>query len=271
MNNDNQPETNNKRPVAYKNEKFLDSADARALRILSEYLEPLAHFRRERIRDTIVFFGSARIEETDSETNPMARYYRDAKTLARMVTQWSNELQGTTRRFVVCSGGGPGIMEAANRGAQEANGKTVGLNIGLPAEQMPNPFITPELNFQFHYFFMRKFWFAYLAKAMVIFPGGFGTLDELMEVLTLVQTRKLNKKIIIVLYGRQFWEEVIHFDALVRHGTISESDLELFEFADDPETAFKILEDNLTKFYLRPEAPLPESLKAEPDIASSRS
>ncbi len=266
INNNDQPIIDHKRPVAYKNEKFLDSADARALRILSEYLEPLSHFRRERVRDTIVFFGSARIEEANS----MGRYYRDARTLARMVTQWSNELQGATRRFVVCSGGGPGIMEAANRGAQEAQGKTVGLNIGLPAEQMPNPYITPELNFQFHYFFMRKFWFAYLAKAMVFFPGGFGTLDELMEVLTLVQTRKLNKKIIIVLYGRQFWEEVIHLDALVRHGTISESDLELFEYADDPETAFRVLEENLTKIYLRPEMPLPEPLRAEPDIATSR-
>jgi uncharacterized protein (TIGR00730 family) len=272
MNNNNsnsceQPELDHKRPVAYKNERFLDSADARALRILSEYLEPFSHFRRERVRDTIVFFGSARIEEL---SDSMGRYYQDAQSLARTLTHWSNELQEPTRRFVVCSGGGPGIMEAANRGAQEAHGKTIGLNIGLPAEQMPNPYITPELNFQFHYFFMRKFWFAYLAKAMVFFPGGFGTLDELMEVLTLVQTRKLNKKIIIVLYGRKFWEEVINFDALIRHGTISKEDMELFEWADDPESAFKILEEKLTKFYLRPEAPLPDSLKAEPDIATSR-
>jgi len=272
--NEDQPGPNNKRPVAYKNESFLDSPDARALRILSEFLEPLAHFRREMVRDTIVFFGSARIEDPEDESNlasdSLGQYYRDARTLARMVAQWSNELAEPTRRFVVCTGGGPGIMEAANRGASEAHGKTVGLNIGLPTEQMPNPYITPDLNFQFHYFFMRKFWFAYLAKAMVFFPGGFGTMDELMEVLTLVQTRKLNKKIIIILYGRQFWEEVINFHALIRHGTIDESDLQLFDYADDPDTAFAILEENLTKFYLRPEAPLPPSLKAEPDIASSR-
>ena len=257
---------NGERPVAYKNEKFLDSPDARALRIISEYLEPLAHFRRERIRDTVVFFGSARA----TENNGLGKYYQDARTLARLVTEWSNSLEDPTRRFVVCSGGGPGIMEAANRGALEAGGKTVGLNIGLPMEQMPNPFITPELGFQFHYFFMRKFWFAYLAKAMVTFPGGFGTMDELMEILTLTQTRKLNKKIIIVLYGSQFWKEVINFPALVRHGTIAEEDLDLFHFADDPQTAFQILESELTKYYLHPEVPLPEPLKCEPDIAKSR-
>jgi uncharacterized protein (TIGR00730 family) len=260
------PTPDGQNPVAYRNEKFLNSPDARALRIISEYLEPLAHFRRERIRDTVVFFGSARVEEN----GPLARYYRDARTLARKITEWSSRLEDPTRRFVVCSGGGPGIMEAANRGAQDAQGKTIGLNIGLPLEQLPNPYITPQLGFQFHYFFMRKFWFAYLAKAMVTFPGGFGTLDELMEILTLTQTQKLNKKIIIVLYGSEFWKEVINFDALIRHGTISESDLELFHYADDPETAFQILESELTKYYLRPEAPLPEPLRAEPDIASSR-
>ncbi|MBI2817716.1 MAG: TIGR00730 family Rossman fold protein [Acidobacteria bacterium] len=265
-----EPSVDHKRPVAYKNEQFLDGPDARGLRILSEYLEPLAHFRREQIRDTIVFFGSARIEPPDSHPSPMGRFYQEARILARLVTDWSNSLQEPTRRFVVCSGGGPGIMEAANRGAQEAHGKTIGLNIGLPAEQMPNPYITPELNFQFHYFFMRKFWFAYLAKAVVFFPGGFGTLDELMEVLTLVQTRKLNKKIIIILYGREFWDEIINFQALVKHGTISESDLELFEYANDPATALQILKESLTKYYLRPEAPIPPSMKVEPDIASSR-
>ena len=262
-----QPTPDRQRPVAYKNEKFLNSPDARGLRILSEFLEPLSHFRRERIRDTIVFFGSARIEENN---NPLARYYHEARTLGQMITQWSDQLREPTRRFVVCSGGGPGIMEAANRGAQDAQGKTIGLNIGLPAEQLQNPYITPELSFQFHYFFMRKFWFAYLAKAMIFFPGGFGTLDELMEVLTFVQTQKLNKKIFILLYGSQFWQEVINFEALLRHGTISEGDLKLFRYADDPETAFKILEEDLTKYYLYPEIPLPEALRAEPDIASSR-
>jgi uncharacterized protein (TIGR00730 family) len=253
--------------LAYKNERFLDTPDARGLRILSEYLEPLSHFRRERVRDTIVFFGSARIHEADPA---LGRYYEDAKVLARMLTQWSNALQEPTRRFVVCSGGGPGIMEAANRGAKEAGGKSIGLNIGLPFEQLPNPYITPDLNFQFHYFFMRKFWFAYLAKAMVFYPGGFGTMDELMEVLTLVQTQKLNKKIIIILYGREYWSEVINFDALVRHGTISPDDLQLFEHADDPESAFKILAEQLTKYYLKPEIPSAETMKSEPDIASSR-
>src|SRR5207249_10456368 len=158
-------------------------------------------------------------------------------------TMWSDGFTHTARRFVVCSGGGPGIMEAANRGASEANGKTIGLNIGLPFEQLPNEYISPELSFEFHYFFMRKFWFAYLAKALVVFPGGFGTLDELMEILTLAQTQKLAKKILIVLYGSEFWKEVINFDALVKHGMIAPEDLDLFQYADDPESAFKILRD----------------------------
>ncbi len=208
-------------PVAYKDERFLDSPDARILRILSEYLEPFSHFRREKVRDTIVFMGSARLDED----GPLGRYYGEARELARKVTEWSEQLPEPTRRFVVCSGGGPGIMEAANRGALDANGKSVGLNIGLPLEELPNPYITPELSFQFHYFFMRKFWFAYLAKAVVFFPGGFGTLDELMEILTLVQTQKLHKKIFIVLYGESYWREIINFDALVRHGVIGAEDL----------------------------------------------
>jgi uncharacterized protein (TIGR00730 family) len=226
----------NRRPKAYNNEAFLDTADARPLRILSEYLEPLSHFREQRIRDTIVFFGSARL----TEDGPLGRYYQEARELARLVTAWSNSLENATRRFVVCTGGGPGIMEAANRGAQDAGGKTVGLNIGLPFEQWPNPYITPELSFEFHYFFMRKFWFAYLAKALVVFPGGYGTLDELFELLTLAQTEKLAKKIVIVLYGSKFWNEILDFDALVRHGMISPEDLQLFQFADDPESALGI-------------------------------
>jgi uncharacterized protein (TIGR00730 family) len=244
----------------------LNSADARPLRILSEYLEPLSHFRKQKIHDTIVFFGSARIQES----GPMGRYYQEARALARLVTEWSNHLQNTSRRFVVCTGGGPGIMEAANRGALDAGGKTIGLNIGLPSEQWPNPFITPELSFEFHYFFMRKFWFAYLAKALVVFPGGFGTLDELSELLTLAQTEKLAKKIIIVLYGTQFWREILNFDALVRHGMISASDLDLFQWADDPESAFRLLQEGLTKYYLQPETafPLPET--ETPAIARSR-
>ena len=260
------PPLKTRRPVAYKDEKFLDSSDARALRILSEYLEPLAHFRREKIRDTVVFFGSARI----AEQGPLARYYNEARELGRRLTEWSNSLANSSRRFVVCSGGGPGIMEAANRGAQDAGGKTVGLNIGLPFEQWPNPYITPELSFEFHYFFMRKFWFAYLAKGLVVFPGGFGTLDELCEILTLVQTQKLQKKIVIVLYGSEYWKEVINFDALVRHGTISAEDLALFDYADDVDTAMRLLQDGLTKYYLQPEEPLPEQEQKTPAIAKSR-
>ena len=256
----------NRRPVAYKNESFLDGADARPLRILSEYLQPLHHFRREKIRDTIVFFGSARIQEH----GPMSRYYHEARRLARMVTEWSEHLENPARRFAVCTGGGPGIMEAANRGARDANGKTIGLNIGLPLEQWPNSYITPELCFEFHYFFMRKFWFAYLAKALVVFPGGFGTLDELMELLTLAQTEKLAKKMIIVLYGSAFWKQIVNFDALVRHGMISAEDLNLFQYADDPDTAFGILQQELTKYYIRPGAPLPEPEQETPAIARSR-
>ena len=246
-------------PLAYRNREFMDTPDARSLRILSEYLYPLSHFRKEKIRDTIVFFGSARTFE--SATN--GRYYRDARELARRITEWSNSLHEASRRFVICSGGGPGIMEAANRGAQDAGGKTIGLNIGLPMEQRPNPFITPELNFEFHYFFMLKFWFAYLAKALVVFPGGFGTLDELTEILTLVQTQKLVKKIVVVLYGTSFWKEIINFEALVRHGMIAEEDLNLFQFADDVDGAFQILESGLTKHYLEPD-------KETPAIAKSR-
>jgi uncharacterized protein (TIGR00730 family) len=249
----------NQRQVAYLNEKFLVSPDARALRILAEYLEPLAHFRRQKIRDTVVFFGSARL----TEDGPLGRYYAEARELARLLTTWAEQFTNSTYRFVVCSGGGPGIMEAANRGARDAGGKTVGLNIGLPFEQLPNDFITPELSFEFHYFFMRKFWFAYLAKALVVFPGGFGTMDELMELLTLSQTQKLAKKLTILLYGTSFWKEVINFDALVRYEMISPEDLGLFYYADDPGTAFAILQAGLTSA-LEPESP------ETPSIARSR-
>jgi uncharacterized protein (TIGR00730 family) len=258
--------TRNRRPKAYKNEAFLDSADARPLRIISEYLEPLSHFRKQKIRDTVVFFGSARLREN----GPLARYYDEARTLARLVTEWSNALENSSRRFVVCTGGGPGIMEAANRGAQDADGKTIGLNIGLPYEQWPNPYVTPELSFEFHYFFMRKFWFAYLAKALVVFPGGFGTLDELCEMLTLAQTEKLAKKIVIVLYGSSYWKEILNIDALVRHGMIGEEDLKLFHYADDPKTAMSILQEGLTRLYLQPEQQMPEADPETPAISKSR-
>src|SRR6266568_84947 len=285
-------------PLAYQNEPFLNSPDGRILRILAEYAEPLSRFRREQIQDTVVFFGSARFRSRlDAQRNllgieanageggsleqqiqlkralasvNMARYYEDARRLAFLLTQWSIHIPARRRRFVVTTGGGPGIMEAANLGAQEAGGKTIGLNINLPFEQYPNPYITPSLNFEFHYFFMRKFWFAYLAKALVIFPGGFGTLDELFEILTLAQTEKLAKKILVVIYGSEYWNRVINFQAMVDAGTISEEDLDLFKIVDSPEEGFEYLRDGLTKYHLGPLQPkrvgeaVPEIAKTNP-------
>jgi uncharacterized protein (TIGR00730 family) len=227
--------------LAYKDEQFLDSNEARPLRILAEYLEPWEIFCRERVHDTIVFFGSARI----TPEGPLGRYYEEARELARLITAWSIDLTSGAHRYIVCSGGGGGIMEAANRGASEAGGRTIGLNIGLPHEQRPNPYITPELSLEFHYFFMRKLWFAHLARALVVFPGGFGTLDEMFEILTLEQTQKLDRSIPVVLYGSSYWKEIINFEALVRHGTISREDLDLFRFADDPATALQMLQHRL--------------------------
>jgi uncharacterized protein (TIGR00730 family) len=225
-------------PVAYKDAEFLDSDDARSLRILAEYLSPLRTFRRERVHDTIVFFGSARL----AADGPLGRYYEDARQLARLITEWSNGLPSSSHRYIVCSGGGGGIMEAANRGAVEAGGRTIGLNIGLPHEQRPNAYVTPKLCFEFHYFFMRKLWFAHLARALVVFPGGFGTLDELTEILTLQQTGKLTRPIPVLLYGPEYWKEIINFDALVRHGMIGSEDIRLFEYVDDPATALAALQ-----------------------------
>jgi uncharacterized protein (TIGR00730 family) len=245
-----------RKPVAYKNEGFLDSNDARPLRILAEYLEPMHAFHRERVCDTIVFFGSARL----APGSPLGHYYDAARELARLVTTWSKNLPSHAHRYVVCTGGGGGIMEAANRGASEAGGKTIGLNIGLPHEQRPNPYVTRELTFEFHYFFMRKLWFAYLARALVVFPGGFGTLDELLEILTLVQTRKIDRHIPVVLYGSSYWNEIINFDALVRHGMINRDDLALVQFADDPAAALGLLQAGIA---VEPEG-------ATPAIAHSR-
>ncbi len=259
--------------LAYEKPEFLNSPEGRSVRILSEYLDPLREFRLHSIHDTVVFFGSARIpapEEPGFASHPMRRYYTECQELARRMTEWSMSLENPARMFVVCTGGGPGIMEAANRGAFEAGGHSVGLNIGLPMEQLPNPYITPDLSFEFHYFFMRKFWFAYLAKALVVFPGGFGTLDELSELLTLTQTRKLHKKMVILLYGTTFWKRVLDFDALVEYGMISPGDLGLFQFADDVDSAFAILRDGLTNLYLNPEVPLSEAEVKTPAIASSR-
>ena len=263
-------------PVAYDNEPFLNSPDGRILRILSEYQEPLARFRREQIQDTVVFFGSARFQGQKAATEGLAaigeknatpsqlqedlkraqatidtaRYYEDARKLAHMLTKWSINIPARRHRFVVTTGGGPGIMEAANLGAHEAGGKSIGLNIQLPFEQHPNPFVTPSLNFQFHYFFMRKFWFAYLAKGLVIFPGGFGTMDELCEILTLAQTEKLAKKILVIIYGSEYWNKIINFQAFVDSGTVSPPDLDLFKVVDNPEEAFEFLRDGLTKYHL---------------------
>jgi uncharacterized protein (TIGR00730 family) len=227
--------------LAYENAAFVSSDEGRPLRILAEYLEPLNRFRQAAIHDTIVFFGSARL----TAAGPLGRYYHDAQALARMITQWSMSLPTDAHRYVICSGGGGGIMEAANRGAAEAGGKTIGLNISLPHEQQANPYITPELGFEFHYFFMRKLWFAQLARGLVAFPGGFGTLDEVMEILTLTQTRKLERRIPVILYGSEYWNEIINFKALLRHGVISAEDLALFEFADTPAAALQVLQTHL--------------------------
>src|SRR6185312_7794538 len=269
--------------LAYQNEKFLNTPDARTLRMLAEYIEPQSRLRHQNVQDTIVFFGSARIPSgeaassalalADEQARPAAeralelsRYYEDARELAHRLTSWSQTLPSRRRRFVITSGGGPGIMQAANLGAHEAGGPTVGFNIRLPFEQVPNPYITPELNFEFHYFFMRKFWFAYLAKALVAFPGGFGTLDEVMEILTLVQTQKLSKKIVIVLYGRSYWEQIVNFKALADWGTISPRDLDLFHFANSPQEAFEHLRGHMELHYLEQH----NHREKEPEIAKTR-
>src|ERR1035438_7698278 len=285
-------------PLAYQNQPFLNSPDGRILRLLSEYSEPLSRFRREQIQDTVVFFGSARVQSRITADNQlsgarssgvgvtaaqraleikqaeaavdMARYYEDARRLAHLLTTWSAHIPARRHRFVVTTGGGPGIMEAANLGAHEAGGKTIGLNINLPFEQFPNPYITPSLNFEFHYFFMRKFWFAYLAKALVIFPGGFGTLDELFEILTLAQTEKLAKKIVVVIYGSAYWKKVVNFEAMVDAGTISATDLELFKMCDSPEESFEFLKQGLTTYHLAPQQTKRTGEPAVPEIAKTR-
>jgi len=242
MTKPNQPSPADARPpLAYRSEEFLDSEDGRPLRILSEYLQPLHVFRQRRLHDTIVFFGSARVREDD----PLGTYLAEARELARLVTEWSKGLNSPAHRFVVCTGGGGGIMEASNRGAAEAGGRTVGLNIGLPHEQRPNPYITPGLSLEFHYFFMRKLWFAHLARAIVAFPGGFGTLDELFEILTLAQTGKLDRRMVVLLYGSGYWNEIVNFKALVRHGMIQEKDLGLFHLVDSPGEALEALKQGL--------------------------
>jgi hypothetical protein len=285
-------------PLAYENQPFINSPDGRILRILAEYQEPLSRFRREQIQDTVVFFGSARfqggdaakkslaaVEKSDTKTSAaeqqdslkraraavdMARYYEDARRLAFLLTEWSIQIPARRRRFVVTTGGGPGIMEAANLGAHEAGGKSIGLNINLPFEQNPNQYITPSLNFEFHYFFMRKFWFAYLAKALVIFPGGFGTIDELFEILTLAQTDKLAKKILVVIYGSEYWHRIMNFQAFVDAGTVAPQDLNLFKFVDSPEDAFTFLRDGLTEYHLGGPPKKEKEQEVLPEIAKTR-
>jgi uncharacterized protein (TIGR00730 family) len=239
--------------LAYHDPQFIDSDDGRPIRIVSEYLAPLRVFRDAGVSATVVFFGSARARSG----GPLGRYYGEASELARLVTEWS--LRECAGRLIVCSGGGPGIMEAANRGAHLAGGRSIGLNIGLPEEQRPNRFISEGLCFEFHYFFMRKLWFAHLAHALIAFPGGLGTLDEVFEILTLVQTRKLDRQIPVFLYGSAYWREVVNFDALVRHGTIDAADLELFEFVDEPGAALAQLKRRI---------PTPP---AEPQVSFARS
>jgi uncharacterized protein (TIGR00730 family) len=259
-----------RRPVeAYHNEAFLDSASARALRILSEYLEPRDRFEHYQVDDTIVFMGSARVvsrEQAEDELRTaeagqgdidrargrleLSHYYEAARALAARFTVWSKQLNDSQRRFVVCTGGGPGIMEAANRGASEARGMNVGLTISIPVEEFDNPYVTRELGFHFHYFFMRKFWFAYLAKAVIVFPGGFGTLDELFEILTLLQTHKIRKHLPVVLFGSRYWSQVIDFDALIRHGMIDAKDLAIFHQTDSVDDAFDFVTKSLARYAL---------------------
>ncbi len=270
----------NNRPLpAYNNLEFINSPDARLIRVMCEFLEPMRRFRKMAVRDTIVFFGSARTltpevakknykdlqQKIRKQKNPprallqqlesakiqldTSKYYEDAVQLAYLLTRWSKTLSDG-KRFLICSGGGPGIMEAANRGAKKAGGPSLGFNITLPHEQAPNPYISPELSFDFHYFFVRKFWFAYLAKALIIFPGGYGTLDEFFEMITLIQTRKIEKALPIIIYGTEYWKEVINFDTMLRNQMISPEDLKLIQFADTPEFAFDFLKKELTKHYL---------------------
>ncbi len=227
--------------LSYLNNKFLKGEDARPIRILSEYLGPLANLKDHEVQDIIVFFGSAR----QNLDGAFSLYYQHARELAGLVTAWSKSLSDKEDRFIVCTGGGGGLMEAANRGAIEAGGRTIGLNIVLPNEQYPNPYITPELSFKFHYFFMRKLWFAHLARAIIVFPGGFGTLDELFEILTLSQTGKLDRKIFVILFGTDYWKEIVNFDALERYGMIDPEHLKLFHFVDTPAEAFQLLQANL--------------------------
>ena len=272
-----------KKPVkAYQDDNFLNSSDGRSIRMLTEYLQPKSKFKKFKVMDTIVFFGSARLKSRSDalkeynkvkNSNPkktenfakklreaqlhvdMSKYYEDAVELSKRLTEWSLNLETNANRFIVCTGGGPGIMEAANRGAKKAGGYSVGLNISIPFEQYVNKYVTPDLSFEFHYFFMRKFWFAYLSKALIIFPGGFGTMDELFEILTLVQTEKIKKKLAVIIYDRKYWEKIINFDALVDMGMISRSDLNLLTMCDSLDEAYDKIIKHLKKHYSKEKEP----------------
>lgn len=235
-------------PKAYKNFDFLNSPEARTLRILSEYLEPLSRLRKLKVNNTILFLGSSKAEP-NSRDSLLKKYYWEAEELAYRLVKWAIRLKPKGKNFVICTGGGPGIMEAANQGASRAGGKSIGMNIALPMEQCLNSYVSPELAFIFHYFFMRKFWLVYKAKCVVAFPGGYGTLDEVFEILTLTQTNKISRDhVVILLYGEKYWKEIINFDALIKYKSISPEDLKLFTFCSDPAEAFSFLKEKLVKF-----------------------
>ncbi len=235
---------------AYKNLEFLNSREARTLRMLSEYKEPLSRFDKHKVNNWVLFFGSARIDPTNKE-DPLYKYYWEAEELAHELAKWAIKLKPKGKNFVICTGGGAGIMEAANRGAHRAGGKSIGMNISLPYEQKLNPYVSPELSFTFHYFFMRKFWLVYKAKAIIAFPGGFGTCDEVFELLTLIQTEKISKKgITLCLYGEEYWKKIIDFKALLDVGAIDEEDFNLIQYVSDPIEAFDLLKENLVNLLI---------------------
>jgi uncharacterized protein (TIGR00730 family) len=273
---------NIKSDKAYENLEFINSTNGRTIRLLAEYLEPQARFKKHKIMDTIVFFGSARLmSRRDAQlalnkiqnANPksvqnfgkklrqaqrslaMSRYYEDAVELSRRLTEWSMNIETSANRFIVCTGGGPGIMEAANRGAKKAGGYSIGLNISIPFEQFVNKYVTKDLSFEFHYFFMRKFWFAYLSKALIVFPGGFGTMDEMFEVLTLIQTEKIKKRLALIIYDEKYWKSIINFDNLINEGVISESDMKLFSFANNIDDVYRRITTHLEKYFLKDKEP----------------
>ena len=262
---------------AYQNEKFLNSSDGRIIRIIAEFLEPQSRFCKQKIVDTIVFFGSSRLKSKreatleynkfktmDAKSDPkfaeklraaqhhvkMSKYYEDAVQLSKRLTEWSLKLNTKANRFTICTGGGPGIMEAANKGAKLAFGKSIGLNISIPFEQFINKYVPKSLSFEFHYFFMRKFWFAYLAKSLVVFPGGFGTMDEFFEILTLVQTGKIKKKMLLIVYDEKYWRSIINFEGLIKNGVVNENDMKHFKFCNSVDETFLVITEYLKTKYL---------------------